>query len=121
LKQQPLLQVLPGQQGAPGVPHVAHRPVDEVELHTVPATHLSVPLVPGQQVSPASPQDEQMLLRHESPAPQLGVVVPQHGWPEAPHPAHFPALHTPGLVPVVPPVPAVVGPQDVPSATHCSL
>jgi hypothetical protein len=119
LKQQPLLQVLPGQQGAPGVPHKAHSPVVEVELHTEPATHLSVPPVPVQQVSPGLPQDEQMLLRQERPAPQ--VVVPQHGCPAAPHPAHLPAVHMPGLVPVVPPVPAVVGPQDVDSATQRSL
>jgi hypothetical protein len=121
LKQQPLLQVLPGQQGAPAVPHRAHRPVVEVELHTEPAAHRSVPLVPGQQVSPGLPQDEQTLLRQERPAPQLGVLEPQHGCPEAPQPAHLPAVHMPGFVPVVPPVPAVVGPQDVDSATHCSL
>ena len=119
LKQQPLLQVLPGQQGSPTAPHRAHR--DELVLQTEPVSHRSVPLVPGQQLPPALPQGEQMLFRQESPAPQLGVMVPQHGCPEAPHPAHFPAPHMPGLVPVVPPVPAVVGPQDVPSATHCSL
>ena len=119
LKQQPLLQVLPGQQGAPGVPHRAHRPVVEVELHTEPAAHLSVPPAPVQHVSPGLPQDEQTLLRHERPAPQ--VEVPQHGCPEPPHPVHLPAVHMPGLVPVVPPVPAVVGPQDADSATHSSL
>lgn len=48
-------------------------------------------------------------------------MVPQHGCPAAPHPAHLPAVHMPGLVPVVPPVPAVVVPQDVDSATHRSL
>jgi hypothetical protein len=121
LKQQPLLQVLPGQQGAPGVPHRAHRPVVEVELHTEPAAQRSVPPAPVQQVSPGLPQDEQMLLRQDRPAPQVGVVDPQHGCPEAPQPAHFPPEHTPGLVPGVPPVPVVVGPQDVDSATHCSL
>jgi hypothetical protein len=70
LKQQPLLQVLPGQQGEPGVPHRAHRL--ELVLHTEPATHRSVPFVPGQQVSPGLPQVEQMLLRQERPVPQLG-------------------------------------------------
>jgi hypothetical protein len=115
LKQQPLLHVLPGQHGPPGVPHSAHK--DEVVLQTEPAAQRSVPLVPGQHVSPGSPQDEQTLLRQERPAPQ---VVPQQGWPEAPHPEHFPAAHTPPPVPPVPPIPVVL-PQVVDSATHCSL
>ena len=121
LKQQPLLQILPSQQGAPGLPHRAHRPVvvDDVLLQTVPATHRLAPFVPGQQASPALPQDEQVLLRQESPAPQ---VVPQQGWPEAPQPEHFPAVHTPPPVPLVPPVPPVPVPvHAAASATHCSL
>jgi hypothetical protein len=123
-KQQPLLQALPSQQGSPGEPQRAHRPVVEYDvlLQTVPATHWLAPFVPGQQVSPASPQDEQRLLRQERPAPQL---VPQQGWPEAPHPEHFPAVHTPPLVPPAPLVPlmppAPVPPQVADSATHCSL
>ena len=75
LKQQPLLHVLPVQQGEPGLPHRAHRP-DEV-LHTVSASHRSVPLVPGQQAPPGAPHGEHTLLRQERPAPQ--VVVPQQG------------------------------------------
>lgn len=97
LKQQPLLQVLPEQHGPPGIPHRAHK--DEVVLQTEPDTHRSVPFVPGQQVSPGLPQDEQMLLRQESPVPQ---VVPQQAWPEPPHAEHFPAVHTPPLAPPVP-------------------
>jgi hypothetical protein len=91
----------------------------DVLLQIVPATHRLVPPVPGQQVSPALPQDEQLPLRQESPAPQ---VVPQQGWPEPPHPEHFPAAHTPPPVPLVPPVPPVpVPPHAIDSATHCSL
>lgn len=118
LKQQPLLHVLPAQHGDPGVPHTAHRPVDEVELHTVPGSQRSVPPVPGQQVWPACPQVEHTPLLHESPDWQ---VLPQHGCPEAPQPVHLPAVHTPGLVPVLPPVPVVVVPQAWASATQSSL
>jgi len=119
LLQQPLLQLLPGQQGSPTVPHSAHSPVDDVELQIVPAAQRSVPLLPLQQVWPAAPHAEQMLLLHTRPAWQ--VLVPQHGWPEAPQPAHFPAAQTPGLVPVLPPVPAVAIPQAWASATQVSL
>jgi hypothetical protein len=49
------------------------------------------------------------------------VLVPQQGWPEAPQPAHLPALHTPGLDPVLPPVPRVELPQAADSATQISL
>jgi hypothetical protein len=49
LKQQPVSQVLPLQQGWPGPPHSAQSPlVDVVLLHTVPATQRSVPFVPEQ-------------------------------------------------------------------------
>jgi hypothetical protein len=50
--QQPPLQVLPGQQGAPGVPHSWQIPVVDVELQTLPDVQRSVPLVPGQHCSP---------------------------------------------------------------------
>ncbi len=47
--QHPLVQVLPLQQGAPGVPQTAHSAFDEVELHTEPAAQRSVPFAPEQQ------------------------------------------------------------------------
>jgi hypothetical protein len=118
LKQHPLLHVFPAQQGEPGEPHTAHRPVDDVELHTVPSVQRSAPPVPGQQVWPASPHTEHTPLLQDSPAWQ---VVPQHGCPDPPQPVHLPAVHTPGLVPVLPPVPTVVVPQACASATHSSL
>jgi hypothetical protein len=78
LKQQPESQALPLQQGSPGPPQAAQSPlVDDVLLHTVPATQRSVPLLPVQHGSPGLPQDEQVPLRQASPAPQ--VVVPQQG------------------------------------------
>ena len=116
LKQQPESQVLPLQQGSPGPPQAAHRPlVVEVLLHTVPATQRSVPLAPVQHGSPGLPQDEQVPLRQASP--ELHVVDPQQGWPEPPQFAHLPALHIP---PAVPPVPVAL-PQVCASATHISL
>jgi hypothetical protein len=92
---------------------MAHK--EDVVLQTEPATQRSVPPVPGQHCSPGSPQLEQTPLRQASPSPH---EVPQQGWPEAPHPEHFPAAHTPP--PLVPPVPVVL-PQALASATHCSL
>lgn len=53
-EQQPPAQVLPAQQGAPTVPQIwqmADVPV-EVDEHTVPAVHRSVPFVPEQHCSP---------------------------------------------------------------------
>jgi hypothetical protein len=111
--------VLPLQQGAPGVPQVAHKPLEPEEVeHTVPATQRSAPFVPGQQVPPAAPQGEQIPLRQERPA---WHEVPQQAWPEAPQPAHFPAPQTPGLVPLLPPLPAVALPQVWPSPMQVSL
>jgi hypothetical protein len=46
--------------------------------------------------------------------------VPQQACPEEPQPEHLPALHRPGLVPPVPPVPVAL-PQAAPSATQVSL
>lgn len=118
-KQQPLLQVLPAQHGAPVVPQTWHRPEeDELDEHTVPAAQRSAPFAPEQHCTPGLPQGEQMLPLQARPAPQL---LPQQGCPEEPQPAHLPPLHRPGLVPPVPPLPDVVVPQAVPSATQVSL
>lgn len=74
-KQQPLEQVLPAQHGAPVAPQTWQMPDDdELDEHTVPDTQRSVPLLPEQHCSPASPHDEQTLLRHARPAPH---EVPQ--------------------------------------------
>lgn len=123
LKQQPLAQVLPAQQGVPVMPQTRQDDaVDDVDdaVQRAPAWQRSMPLVPAQHCSPAPPQAEQM------PPPQarplLQVLVPQQGCPGPPQPAHLPALHRPGLVPVLPPEPvAEVLPHAVPSATHISL
>ena len=70
--QHPLEHALPAQQGCPVSPHSAHK-LDEEQ--TVPEMQRSVPLLPEQHCSPASPHDEQSPLRQASPEPQ---VVPQH-------------------------------------------
>lgn len=103
------------QQGAPGVPQVAHKTfeLEELDVHTVPASQRSVPLVPGQQVFPAPPQGEQVPLRQERPD---WHEVPQQAWPEAPQAEHFPPAHTF----VVPPL-ADELPHDCCSPTQISL
>jgi hypothetical protein len=118
-EQQPLVQVLPAQHGWPVLPQSWQTPAEEVEVvvQTEPAVHRSVPLAPEQHCSPGCPHGEHMLLRQARPAPQL---VPQQGCPEVPQPEHLPALHTPGLVPLLPPVPPVELPQVAPSPTHIS-
>jgi hypothetical protein len=117
-EQQPLEHVLPAQQGAPTVPHSWQMPAElELVEHTVPPPHRAVPLAPEQHCSPAWPQDEHMLLRQARPSLH---EVPQHGCPDDPQPEHLPALHRPGLVPPVPPVPIELE-QATPSATQVSL
>jgi hypothetical protein len=113
--------VLPAQQSAPGVPQVAHRPdeVEDVDVHTEPAAQRSVPLAPEQQAAPGSPHGVQVPLRHARPAWQ---ELPQQAWPEAPQPAHFPAVQTPGPLPPLPPRPVLEPlPQVCDSATQISL
>jgi hypothetical protein len=110
---------LPAQQGSPVCPHTWQSPADvEVDEQTVPDAQRSVPLVPAQHCSPASPHDEHRPLRQARFALQ---VLPQQGWPAAPQPPHFPALHMPGPVPPPPPVPSAEPPQADPSPTHISL
>jgi hypothetical protein len=116
LKQQPLAQVLPAQQGSPGPPHAAQMPVpEEVALQTVPARQRSVPLVPGQQGSPGSPHDEQTPLLQARLPPH---EVPQQGWPKPPQFGHLPPEQTP---PPFPPVPYTLAPHTCASPTHISL
>ncbi len=90
LTQQPLVQVLPLQQGAPGVPQTAHTE----PLQTVPGP-LQVLL--EQQGPPALPQTRQMpvmlvleLVSHAVPGSLHATPVPdedvaQQGWPVSPH------------------------------------
>jgi len=120
LKQQPLEQVLPAQQGAPTVPQTWQIPDVELEVdeHTVPEAQRSVPLAPEQHCSPASPHDEQTLPRQARPVLQ---VVPQHACPLAPQFEHFPAPQVPAPLPPLPPLPVVAVPHADPSATQVSL
>jgi len=78
LRQQPASHTLPEQQGSPGLPQAAHKPLDtdEVVVHTVPFSQRSMPFAPEQQASPGPPHVEQIPPRHARPGPQL---VPQHG------------------------------------------
>ncbi len=94
--------------------------MDEIEVaeQTVPDPHRSAPPVAAQHGPPAAPQGVQLPLTQARPAAQ---VVPQQGCWAAPQPAHLPALHTPGLLPALPPEPVVGLPHDVPSATQVPL
>jgi hypothetical protein len=89
-------QVEPSQQTSPGPPQTTQ----VVPWQVVPPPHAGA-LV--QQGSPGPPQLMQVpgtvVTVDEHLAPAALQVVPQQGWPLAPHPEQTPAAHVPLVVP----------------------
>jgi hypothetical protein len=107
-QQPPPLQVLPAQQGVPGVPQVVQNPgsiaVEAGFEQTVPGPQRSASSAPGQHVSPAWPHGVQVPVRQANPDAH---EAPQQGWPPAPQAGQRPFAH-------MPPAPA----QACPAAMH---